>query len=196
MSDVNDVLAALDGTNLNEASSVVSFAGRGLKLDNEEDCKEFVDTICESELLETLNLEGNTVGVDAAKAIGKALESKYLLKRALLKDLFTGRLKTEIPDAIRYLTAGISLSGAKLNELDLSDNAFGPIALKALIPFLQSPACSELRILRLNNNGLGSEGGKLLARGLSSLKQLQVLICGRNRLENEGATAVGKVLSE
>ena len=50
-----------------------------------------------------LELEGNTLGVEAAKEIGKSLESKPELVAALWKDLFTGRLKTEIPQALVIL---------------------------------------------------------------------------------------------
>jgi Ran GTPase-activating protein 1 len=53
---------------------------------------------CEN--LHFLSLEGNTLGVDAAKGIAKALESHSELKRALWKDMFTGRMKTEIPKAL------------------------------------------------------------------------------------------------
>lgn len=47
-----------------------------------------------------LVLEGNTLGVEAAKAIAKALESQPSFQRALWKDAFTGRLKDEIPRAL------------------------------------------------------------------------------------------------
>lgn len=47
-----------------------------------------------------LDLEGNTLGVDAAKAIGDALRDRPKLTRALWKDMFTGRMKTEIPKAL------------------------------------------------------------------------------------------------
>ena len=50
--------------------------------------------------LTCLILEGNTLGVDAAKAIAKALESQPSFQRALWKDAFTGRLKDEIPRAL------------------------------------------------------------------------------------------------
>lgn len=136
------------------------------------------------------------MGINAAKAIGKALESKATLVNALFKDLFTGRLKSEIPNAIQYLTGGITLAGAKLEKLDLSDNALGPIGVKALLPFLQSEACKTLRELHLNNNGLGPQGGKQLSTALKELKHLQVLICGRNRLENEAAIAFSEAISK
>ena len=50
--------------------------------------------------MEFLNLEGNTLGIEAAQVIGKALESKSELKKALWKDMFTGRMKNEIPAAL------------------------------------------------------------------------------------------------
>lgn len=40
------------------------------------------------------------MGVDASEAIAKALEKHPEFKRALWKDMFTGRMKTEIPKAL------------------------------------------------------------------------------------------------
>ena len=37
--------------------------------------QEIVSAICDMPVLKALNLEGNTLGTDAAKAIGKALEN-------------------------------------------------------------------------------------------------------------------------
>lgn len=62
--------------------------------------KEIIDAINNCSKLEYLNLEGNTLGVEAAKAIAKALETRSELKRALWKDMFTGRMKSEIPLAL------------------------------------------------------------------------------------------------
>lgn len=68
---------------------------------------------------------------------------------------------------------------------------------------LSSPSCYQLQELRLNNNGLGIGGGKLLATALlncyncsknnGSPLALKVFIAGRNRLENEGAKALANV---
>ena len=85
----------------------------------------------------------------------------------------------------------------------MSDNAFGPIGVEGLAALLRSSSCYALEELRLNNNGLGITGGKLLASALtdcyeSSKKDgkplaLKVFIAGRNRLENDGAKALAKV---
>jgi len=38
---------------------------------------------------------------------------------------------------------------------------FGPIGVEGLAALLRSPACHALQILKLNNNGLGTGGGKV-----------------------------------
>lgn len=93
-------------------------------------------------------------------------------------------------------------AGARLRELDLSDNAFGPIGVEGLAALLRSPSCYALEVLRLNNNGLGITGGKLLAAALLDCYKsskgekerfaLKVFVAGRNRLENEGAKALAE----
>ncbi|XP_054276197.1 ran GTPase-activating protein 1 [Macrosteles quadrilineatus] len=181
----------------------VSFVGKSLKLNNADDAKVVTDAIAACQNLEYLNLEGNTLGVDAAKAIGTALGTHPELKRALWKDMFTGRMKDEIPQALRYLGSGLDMANVRLVELDLSDNAFGPIGMEGLASLLRSSSCHSLQELRLNNNGLGITGAKLLSKALMDCYEsskaegkplpLRVFIAGRNRLENEGVTALAKV---
>ncbi|KAF0025172.1 hypothetical protein F2P81_022053 [Scophthalmus maximus] len=160
----------------------LSYKGLGLKLDSAESVEELVREIEQYQGLRALRLEGNTVGVEAARAIAKALESKDLLQRCLGSALIS--------------------AGARLTELDLSDNAFGPDGVKGIEQLLKSPSCFTLRELRLNNCGLGIGGGKVLAEALIDCHRqssahgaplkLRVFIAGRNRLENEGAGALAK----
>lgn len=152
----------------------VSFAGKGLKIDTHEGASPIVDAIRECSKMTYLNLEGNTLGIDAGGAIGEALNSSSHLKYAILKDMFTSRSKAEIPPALKSITSGIMMSNARLHELDLSDNAFGPIGIEVVAPFLESEACESLQILRLNNNGLGPEGAERLAKALESLKNVEM----------------------
>jgi len=180
----------------------LDFSGRGLKLDTENDAKIITDAINAAKQLTCLNLEGNTLGVDAAKDISKALATQSSFKKALWKDLFTGRLKDEIPRALRFLGGGLILANAHLEELDLSDNALGPVGMEGLVVFLTSPVCYSLKCLRLNNNGLGIYGGRMLAQALNdclvaskeagSPLSLKTFIVGRNRLENEGAKSLAE----
>lgn len=52
--------------------------------------------------MEILELRGNTLGVDATVPIAKALEDRSELRHALWSDLFTGRLKAEIPETLVF----------------------------------------------------------------------------------------------
>ncbi|NXT18217.1 RAGP1 protein, partial [Syrrhaptes paradoxus] len=180
----------------------LSFKGQSLKLNTAEDAEEVIKQIEEFDGLEALRLEGNTVGVEAAKVIAKALEKKSELKRCHWSDMFTGRLRSEIPPALISLGDALITAGAQLVELDLSDNAFGPDGVRGFEELLKSPACYTLQELKLNNCGMGIGGGKILAAALKECHRkssaqgkplaLKIFVAGRNRLENDGATALAE----
>lgn len=73
----------------------------------------------------------------------------------------------------RSLGSGLMSAGARLTELDLSDNAFGPDGVKGIEQLLKSPSCHTLRELRLNNCGMGIGGGKVS----SQAAMLNVFMC-------------------
>lgn len=77
---------------LSEEAVIVDFNGKSIKADSENDAKEIVKAIKTSNLMTTLHLSGNTLGVDAAKAIGSELASQKRLKRCLFSDIFTSWL--------------------------------------------------------------------------------------------------------
>ncbi|NWQ86617.1 RAGP1 protein, partial [Burhinus bistriatus] len=180
----------------------LSFKGQSLKLNTAEDAEEVIKQIEEFDGLEALRLEGNTVGVEAAKVIAKALEKKSELKRCHWSDMFTGRLRSEIPPALISLGDALITAGAQLVELDLSDNAFGPDGVRGFEALLKSPTCYTLQELKLNNCGMGIGGGKILAAALKECHRkssaqgkplaLKIFVAGRNRLENDGAAALAE----
>ncbi|KAK9530704.1 hypothetical protein VZT92_012192 [Zoarces viviparus] len=198
--DIAQLADALSKTHVGDGE--LSYKGLGLKLDDAESVEDLVREMEQYPGLRALRLEGNTVGVDAARAIAKALESKDLLQRCYWSDMFTGRLRSEIPTALRSLGGALMSAGARLTELDLSDNAFGPDGVKGIEQLLKSPSCHTLQELRLNNCGMGIGGGKILAEALidghrqssahGAPLKLRVFVAGRNRLENEGASALAK----
>ncbi|XP_069508851.1 ran GTPase-activating protein 1 [Ambystoma mexicanum] len=183
----------------------LSFKGRGLKLTTAEDANEVIKEIEKYEELQALRLEGNTVGVEAAKVIAKALESKPDMKKCFWSDMFTGRLRAEIPPALISLGNALITAGAQLVELDLSDNAFGPDGVRGFEALLKSQACFSLQELKLNNCGMGIGGGKILAAALAECHKkssvlgkpfaLRVFVAGRNRLENDGASALAEAFT-
>ncbi|EGT56631.1 hypothetical protein CAEBREN_20551 [Caenorhabditis brenneri] len=198
---VNKGFGCIKITDDSQNNGLVSFLDQSLKLDTAEKASEVVKAIQATQSMKALELRGNTLGIEAGKEIAKALETHPELERCLWSDLFTGRLKHEIPPILEALGRGMIKAGAKIKELDLSDNAFGPIGADALKEFLESPSAFSLEVLKLNNNGLGV-GGKQIAKSLTeclrksiavggeSRLRLKTFIAGRNRLENPGAHAL------
>jgi len=115
----------------------------------------------------------------------------FPLQRAILSDMFTGRLRSEIPPILSALSDAL-VDITSLEEIDLSDNAFGPSGAEPLVPLLSKN--TNISTIRLNNNGLGIQGGNFIALALLAAAEknkkegkpsrLRTLIAGRNRLEN------------
>uniref|UniRef100_A0AAV2KKH9 Ran GTPase-activating protein 1 n=1 Tax=Knipowitschia caucasica TaxID=637954 RepID=A0AAV2KKH9_KNICA len=197
---VSQLAESLAKTGVEEGE--LSYKGQGRKLDDAKSVEEIVKEIQDFEGLQALRLEGNTFGVEAAQAIAKALETKSTFKQCYWSDMFTGRLRSEIPPALNSLGDALMLAGARLTVLDLSDNAFGPDGVKGIEKLLKSSACYTLQELRLNNCGMGIGGGKILAAALTDCHKgssaegcplrLKVFVAGRNRLENDGAIALAQ----
>jgi Ran GTPase-activating protein 1 len=113
-------------------------------------------------------------------------------------DIFTGRLITEIPTALSALCDSL-IDKEHLVEVNLSDNAFGGRSVDPIVPFLSKNP--SFQVFRLNNNGLGPEGGTVIANALRNnaavrkaipaekRSNLRIVICGRNRLEDGSAHA-------
>uniref|UniRef100_A0A2K5PU14 Ran GTPase-activating protein 1 n=1 Tax=Cebus imitator TaxID=2715852 RepID=A0A2K5PU14_CEBIM len=177
------------------ARGQLNFKGKSLKLNSTEDAKYVIKETEDFDKLETLCLEGNTVGMEAARVIAKALEKKSELKCCHWSDMFTGRLRSEIRE-------GLITAGAQLVELDLSSNAFGPDGVQGFDALLKSSACFTLHELQLNNCGIGFGGSKILAAALTECHwkssaqskplALKVFVAGRNHLRNDGTAALAE----
>ncbi|KAI9578958.1 hypothetical protein GQX74_005841 [Glossina fuscipes] len=68
---------------------------------SDADVKDVVSALETQEVMHYLKLNGNTLGVAGAAAIEKALEKHPEFYKPLWKDMFTGRLKAEIPEALQ-----------------------------------------------------------------------------------------------
>ncbi|CAK9302008.1 unnamed protein product [Gordionus sp. m RMFG-2023] len=180
----------------------LNYLNKGLKLDSATDAKEIIDILENNDDIEVIKLSGNSLGVKSAHAISKSLSKQKNLKKLYWSDIFTGRLKSEIPLALQSLFNGIIQSGSKIIELDLSDNAFGPAGIIAIKLLFDNEASDNLQVLKFNNNGMGIEGGKVLASYLKTCQKrchlmgkkfsLREFYAGRNRLENKGAKALSE----
>ncbi|BGP29835.1 Ran GAP Rna1 [Rhodotorula toruloides] len=169
--------------------------GHQLKLDSLEHTQPHLDRLRQlGPNVEEVRFGGNTLGIEACEGVAKELEDKRELRIADFSDIFTGRLITEIPQSLRALCTSL-LTLPLLTELDLSDNAFGGRSAEPMLDFISS--APSLEILRLNNNGMGPQGGAMIAGALlenakkaekeGRKSKLRVLVCGRNRLENGSA---------
>ncbi|KAG6850339.1 hypothetical protein H0H93_014612 [Arthromyces matolae] len=177
------------------SSKILSLHGRGLKLDNRADIEPLL-TAVDPTVIEEIHFGGNTLGVEAAQALGEFLEKTTVLKIADFADIFTGRLISEIPSALSSICNALK-NKTSLVELNLSDNAFGGRSVDPIVPFLTENR--SFQVLKLNNNGLGPAGGVVLANALlesanlskseGKKSNLRTVICGRNRLENGSASA-------
>lgn len=115
-------------------------------VDTASDAAEIVAAINAIPSLVTLRLSGNTLSPDATAVIATALQGRNEVQHLLLSDIFTGRLKDEIPRSIQLLNDALNFNESKcrLRTLDLSDNAFGPNGAVAVEPFLNSKCCMKL----------------------------------------------------
>lgn len=199
---VDDLITSTQGLSIGSGSQTIEFSlrGKGLRLDSEADVEPHLKELRELPNVKLIDLSGNTVGVEAAQALAQVIKTKTTLERINISDIFTGRLITEIPDALCALCsalAGLVPPHGNLEEVDLSDNAFGGRSVEPLVPLLE--AAHALRALKLNNNGLGPEGGTVVANALArgaqqaraqgQASRLKLLVCGRNRLENGSSQA-------
>ncbi|KAF9552263.1 RNI-like protein [Agrocybe pediades] len=186
----------------NPANTIFSLHGKGLKLDTRADIEPLLKDV-DPTILEEIHFGGNTIGVDAAQALAEFLAKAHSLKVADFADIFTGRLISEIPQALSAICDAL-IDKTSLVEINLSDNAFGGRSVDPMVPFLTHNR--SFQILRLNNNGLGPAGGEVIANALlesarlskaeGKQSNLRVVICGRNRLENGSAEAWAAAFAE
>ncbi|KZT67270.1 RNI-like protein [Daedalea quercina L-15889] len=181
-------------------SKIFSLQGRGLKLDTRADIEPHLKDVPIT--IEEIHLGGNTIGVEAAQALAEFLAKTTNLRIADFADIFTGRLISEIPQALSAICDAL-ISKTTLVEIDLSDNAFGGRSVDPMVPFLTQNRAFQ--VLKLNNNGLGPAGGATVANALlrsaelsaaaGAPSNLRTVICGRNRLEDGAAPAWAKALA-
>ncbi|KAJ3893026.1 hypothetical protein GG344DRAFT_75382 [Lentinula edodes] len=172
-----------------------SVDGRGAKYNSREDIGSILDGV-DPALIEEVHFGGNTIGVDASLALAEWLQKASNIKIADFADIFTGRLISEIPQALTAICDAL-IDKTSLIELNLSDNAFGGRSVDPMVPFLTKNR--SFQVLKLNNNGLGPAGGQVLANALldsaklskaeGKTSNLRTFICGRNRLEDGSASA-------
>ncbi len=131
--------------------------------------------------MRSITLSKNSYGVEACEWIAENIvKSCSNLKKADFSDIFTTRLREELPKSLKFLID--ALDNKPVNELILSDNAFGPDGIKSFEKFLEK--CASLEILNVSNCGIGPEGCKMLSVALLKNKKchLKEFYASRDRL--------------
>lgn len=174
---------------------VYSLADKSLKFDSKTDIEPYLKELNLKKNVKKIDFSGNTIGIDASKSLAESvLLHKDTLEEVNFADLFTGRLKDEIPLSLQYLLPALN-KAPKLRIVNLSDNAFGFSTIEPLEQYLSNAVYLEHLIL--SNNGMGPYSGEIIGKSLFKLSlakeklglpSLRTFICGRNRLEN-GSTA-------
>ena len=183
-----------------------------VKWDDVKDLEKMISEITENKSkIKSFELTHNSIGVECAKELSKAISLIENLSSVNYRDLFVSRLKEELPISLKYLMESSrlkeelpislkylmeSLMNKNISFLDLSDNAFGPIAIPSFDFFLRE--ATSLDHLELENNGLGPEGAEMVCNALlqNDKINLKTIKINRNRLEEKGALSLSKVLEK
>ena len=168
-----------------------------------------ISTLCEAakfnKSIETLDLEGNNITADGARAISLVLDADTPLKTLILKenqigdkgvehlavvlssgsnahlerlDLTNNRIEEK--GARSYATALANVT--KIVDVELDDNRIGNAGTAALLELCEKN--SAIQILRLQNNGITDDGILGIVETLKSNTSLKRLYLAFNTLSN------------
>jgi len=133
-----------------------------------------------------LNLEQCGLGNDGVVGLVQGLGAHPTLKRLNLADNGIGRLGgIKLGEALSTNTC--------LEVLNLDDNDIGSRGATAVAHALQQPAC-KLNEVRLNNCGIGPNGGKALAVAIWENRCITKLLLKHNDLSDPGVGPFGPAL--
>lgn len=190
-------MSALHFEPQHEESEIYSVAGKALKLTSADDIQPYLDELSKVAICTKIDLSGNTIGVEASKALAKFISKNASVrdhvKEVNFADLYTSRLVDEVVESLNSLLPVLLICN-RLEIVNLSDNAFGLRTINILERYIANAV--HLKHLILSNNGMGPFAGERIGKALFHLSQnklranepmLETFICGRNRLENGSA---------
>jgi len=186
-------------------TKIFSLKGKGLKFDTAADIETYLRDLAAISDVEAIDISGNTWGIDAVKPFAEVLKRCRSIKvcpthqfqpietndpqTVNLSDMFTTRKEWELPLSLQAILD--ALEDKPVVELDLSSNALGPRCAPSLVSFITNNR--SLQKFRMVDNGLGNEGGKIVAQALYDAAvnsksdgrgktQIKTLIISNNRL--------------
>ncbi len=132
-----------------------------------------------------LDLELKGLGLNGAHCLSRISHS-----HPHLKDLRLSRNKL-CDESLRVLVGGLQHS--LLEFLDLRENEFGELGVRALAEFVQSPTCSLQKLL-LCGNALGARGAAAVAEAITPASTLEELLLEGTGCGDEGAVVLAAAL--
>ena len=137
----------------------------------------------------------NSYGTEACQWItDNVLKKAVNLQKVDFSDMFTARLRSDLPKSLAILMSGLDVN--KIVDLNLSHNAFGPDGVKSFEQFLKF--ASNLKVLNVTNCGLGPAGSSMIAEAIlenENMKLTELYAC-RDRLEEEGMESFSRVFAK
>lgn len=177
----------------NERKFVVGETGK--RIDSQEEIRKvFANMLEHKDIITEVTLSQNSYGIEACHAIAEALAHCSNLRVANLSDMFVGRQRDEVTQAMRAMSQAL-LGFKGLEVLDVSDNAFGPDGVRSFSELIEStPSLKELKV---TNDGLGPESAAILSESLRKCPdiKLEVFAAGRDRLENPGIIVLSEAFA-
>lgn len=150
---------------------------------------EFAKALSSLHKLERIDLSDNTFKAEGGVAIAAALKQQQNLVEVNFRD---ASLEDEGMIAI---AAAISQGTAAIQKLDVSGNDLTADSMPSLARALRK--CTQLRVLQVEENEIGSKGAKSLAKAIKShLPQLETLVSNVNEIGTSGALALVNAVVE
>ena len=119
----------------------------------------------------SVTLSANSYGTEACKWIASEFLSKCdNLNKVNFSDMFTSRLRSDLPISLKFLMD--SIIDKQITSVDLSHNAFGPDGVRSFQDFLIK--CPTLKVLNVTNCGLGPKGGEMIAEAMDKNDKMKL----------------------
>ncbi len=163
------------------------------KWDEPEQIKNILDDLEKhKDKIVGIELCHNSIGEKCAEALGEKMKNLKYLHKIDLSDCFVSRGSEELPKCLKYLLEGVVEHPIK--ELNLSDNALGPVAAPGYEFFFEKN--KTLEKLYMDNCGMGPIGTPSLMNIIKNNKEmpLKILKFSRNKMENVGCISIAELI--
>lgn len=171
---------------------ILSLADERIVYKVKEDVHKLINRLTED--IETINITGNVFQSEALREFFKEFKKIRKLKKLIASKIFSALPREELLLSLDII--GEFVEPKYLEELDLSENAISAVLPEKFFNLLTN--ADQLKVLKINNCGLGPIGGKNLARALDKINnkaRLEYIDISKNKLD-VSATEIGKTLTE